>query len=47
VIRSARISLTAWTLTEREDDLEYLMAFVDQTAIFGGALLLHVAGRHM
>jgi hypothetical protein len=34
-------------LTEREDDLEYLMAFVDQTAIFGGALLLHVAGRHM
>jgi hypothetical protein len=33
--------------TEREDDLEYLMAFVGQTAISGGALLLHVAGRHM
>ena len=33
--------------TEREDDLEYLMASVDQTGISGGALLLHVAGRHM
>jgi len=33
--------------TEREDDLEYLMAFVDQTAIAGRALLLHIADRHM
>jgi hypothetical protein len=29
--------------TGREDDLEYLMAFVDQTAISGGALLCGVS----
>jgi len=32
---------------EREDDLEYLMAFVDQTFISRGALLLHVADHHI
>jgi len=32
--------------TEREDDLEYLMAFVDQTAIVGRALLQHIDDMH-
>ena len=32
---------------ERDDDLEYLTAFVDQTSISRGALLLHIADRHI
>jgi hypothetical protein len=33
--------------TKREDDLDYLLAFVDQAAISGNALLLRAADRHM
>ena len=35
-----RIGKVPGSLIGRDDDLEYIIAFVDQAAVFGGALLL-------